>query len=63
MDFADYVNETMEQFDKQIHSYRFEMKPFIAGECRECGEFTKRLIGVLCVQCLDDLRRERKWKR
>lgn len=62
MDFADIVNDTMEQYDKQIHSYRFNIKEFVGGDCEECGTYTKRLVGILCCKCIEELRAVRRRK-
>ena len=39
-----------------IYRCRAPLPPGVQGECRECGEFSLRLIGGACAPCRDTYR-------
>ena len=52
-DDADRVAEVQGEIAKKIHAHRYDIPTGYPGECDDCGEISKRLIGGRCAVCRD----------
>ena len=56
-DEADIANDYAErELARAISAARGDIQPGVAGECEQCGEESKRLIGGVCAPCRDRYR-------